>query len=550
MPWEIVKDTNACPADKPFAVRNIKTGDVNGRCHATRESARQQQKLLYAKLDRGEIKMAENYLVPLAFSEPEDNLLWLEAMPAKTWHTPLYGEVPITEEKLQRMIKNFHDGVRGQEIPTDYEHGRDSSKGTKASGWFRDVELHDGSLWVGVELTPTARKEIEDGEWKYFSLQWFDEWQHPETQQVHQDVIVGGGFTNNPVAKGLVPINFSELYQEIDFAETKKPYGNVTYADPGYQSDNKKRYPLDTPDHVRAAWSYINMPRNAKKYSSSQLAAIKAKIRAAMNRIGATVKQMSELAEEAKALSESAVVELEHRLEEHSEPGTGIPPQPLVEPIEKDAETGSRRESPPAAFDPEDNMENELRELLALDEDADVLEAVKELHAKAEPLIKAEREFSERKSFAEMFPEEHRRMQMLEEKDLKNEAKAFAESVARFTVEDGDARKPTGKGYSQLVVDKIESFAKAFSERNATLNDLREILEAIPNGIVDYTEHGSSRVPATTLTETGDPKKAFSELVASIAEKDEVPWEKAIEMAAKQDPDLFKAYDKAASAPR
>src|SRR6185312_5147778 len=38
---------------------------------------------------------------------------------------------------------------------------------------------------------------------------------------------------------------------------SKTPYGDVAYADPGYQSDKKKRYPIDSADHVRAAWSYI-----------------------------------------------------------------------------------------------------------------------------------------------------------------------------------------------------------------------------------------------------------------------------------------------------
>jgi hypothetical protein len=46
-------------------------------------------------------------------------------------------------------------------------------------------------------------------------------------------------------------------------SDAKKPYGDVTYADPGYQKDGKKRYPLDTEAHCRAAWSYINMPKNA-----------------------------------------------------------------------------------------------------------------------------------------------------------------------------------------------------------------------------------------------------------------------------------------------
>jgi hypothetical protein len=60
----------------------------------------------------------------------------------------------------------------------------------------------------------------------------------------------------------------------------------VTYADPGYQADGKARYPLDTEAHCRAAWSYINMPKNAAKYSSEQLARIKAKIKAAGKKYG------------------------------------------------------------------------------------------------------------------------------------------------------------------------------------------------------------------------------------------------------------------------
>src|SRR5262252_1058582 len=128
MPWVVVKDTNACPVNKPWAVKNKNTGDVRGRCHATSGSARQQQKLLYAKQSRGEI-MAEGVSSFIAFAESatveDDGLLWVEALPAKTWYDPRYGEVPITKEKLEAMVKNFNDGVRGQEVMTDYEHGLD-----------------------------------------------------------------------------------------------------------------------------------------------------------------------------------------------------------------------------------------------------------------------------------------------------------------------------------------------------------------------------------------------------------------------------------------
>lgn len=72
-------------------------------------------------------------------------------------------------------------------------------------------------------------------------------------------------------------------------ADSKKPYGDVAYADPGYQSDGKKRYPLDTKTHVKAAWSYINQAKNAEPYTAAQLASIKAKIQAAANKFGVTI---------------------------------------------------------------------------------------------------------------------------------------------------------------------------------------------------------------------------------------------------------------------
>ena len=57
-------------------------------------------------------------------------------------------------------------------------------------------------------------------------------------------------------------------------------YGNVAYADP----ENKK-YPIDTEEHIRAAWSYINMPKNAEKYSPEAVKAIKAKIVSAWKKV-------------------------------------------------------------------------------------------------------------------------------------------------------------------------------------------------------------------------------------------------------------------------
>lgn len=68
--------------------------------------------------------------------------------------------------------------------------------------------------------------------------------------------------------------------------DPKKPYGEVDYADKGYQEDGKYRYPLDTKDHVTHAWDYINVQKNADKYSAADLKKVKAAIKAAAPKFG------------------------------------------------------------------------------------------------------------------------------------------------------------------------------------------------------------------------------------------------------------------------
>jgi hypothetical protein len=117
--------------------------------------------------------------------------------------------------------------------------------------------------------------------------------------------ILGLDFTHRPSAGGEIGEatggdgSFLELIEEDDVTTLneagdapgngKKPYGNVTYADPGYQADEKKRYPLDTAKHVKAAWAYINVKKNADKYSATQLASIKRRIKSAAKKLGIDV---------------------------------------------------------------------------------------------------------------------------------------------------------------------------------------------------------------------------------------------------------------------
>jgi HK97 family phage prohead protease len=77
-----------------------------------------------------------------------------------------------------------------------------------------------------------------------------------------------------------------ELFAER--APAPKPYGNVTYADP-----KNGKYPIDTAAHAKAAWAYINVPKNAAQYplNGVTLAEVKARIMAACKKFGIDVMQ-------------------------------------------------------------------------------------------------------------------------------------------------------------------------------------------------------------------------------------------------------------------
>lgn len=77
----------------------------------------------------------------------------------------------------------------------------------------------------------------------------------------------------------------------------KKPYGNVAYADP-----KNGKYPIDTKAHVRAAWSYINMPKNQKGYTPEEVSAIKSKIKAAAKKFGIDINDSEEKSAEVSAV--------------------------------------------------------------------------------------------------------------------------------------------------------------------------------------------------------------------------------------------------------
>ncbi len=81
--------------------------------------------------------------------------------------------------------------------------------------------------------------------------------------------------------------DFTDAPRDADEERAEKePYGDVDYADPGYQADGKKRYPIDSKEHALAANSYIHKKLNAAKYSPADLKKVVARIEAALHKFG------------------------------------------------------------------------------------------------------------------------------------------------------------------------------------------------------------------------------------------------------------------------
>ncbi len=71
---------------------------------------------------------------------------------------------------------------------------------------------------------------------------------------------------------------------DVNPEDGERKYGDVEFAD----SVNNK-YPIDTAEHVRAAWNYINHQDNAAKYDKDEVETIKARIKRAAKKHGVEI---------------------------------------------------------------------------------------------------------------------------------------------------------------------------------------------------------------------------------------------------------------------
>lgn len=236
---------------------------------------------------------------------------------------------------------------------------------------------------------------------------------------------------------------------------------------------------------------------------------------------------------------------------EHAEPGTQGGEGGSPTPLSQDPNAKQDPEAPPAPQIPPNSSENvlpfnegddmdrkKLCELLGLSEDATdeaISAAIAKLTEDAAVVRELENDTEEARSFSEKFPKEHERMQRLEAKARKADAREFAESF-RFS---------GGKTFPAVVIEKLEEIHISMSEGKFGPADLKAVLdEILDKGIVKMSdESGSTGADGDPDSGGGDmTAEDFRAKIHEMMEADKVDMKTAYKLIAKEHPEGHEAY--------
>lgn len=140
----------------------------------------------------------------------------IQLIPVGQWDHDLYGPILITASDIREFIQNFNAGIRKGVFITA---GHEGFEELPANGWITKVEARDDGLWGAVEWNKLGAQTLSDKQYKFFSPEFYRDYEDPQTHQVYRNVLVGGALTKSPYFKELEAIVFSE-------AKLKKQFSN------------------------------------------------------------------------------------------------------------------------------------------------------------------------------------------------------------------------------------------------------------------------------------------------------------------------------------
>jgi phage I-like protein/cation transport regulator ChaB len=276
---------------------------------------------------------------------------------------PVYGKFTITEQDLDSMVANFKENrpKPPTELVVDYEHmSATGAQVAPAAGWVKDLFKKAGELLAKVAWTDKAAGMIKANEYRFISPEWHMHYRDKENGKDIGPTLLSIALTNRPFIEGMQPVMLSEALQgqvvpedkAIALAEWDTAYINelpdksFAYVEPGDKDAQGKTVPR-TNRHLpyRNADGSVNLDH----------------LRNALARIDQT-----SLSPEAKAQAKTTLDKAA------AEAGVGAAGEDQTNKAQ------------------EDDMDKQIRDLLGLAPDADIMAAIKDLKSKADMATQAQ----------------------------------------------------------------------------------------------------------------------------------------------------------------
>ena len=152
---------------------------------------------LYFSIDTSKLTFAEE-------GAPDE----IQVLMVGSWNHPIYGPIIIEAADITEFKKNFDAGLR-RDIPITEGHETFDEK--PAIGWFASLDDRGAEgLWAKMEWTEKGKTLLADRAYKYFSPEFYTEYEDPETRAIYKNVLVGGALTNKPYFKKMKAVVLSE----------------------------------------------------------------------------------------------------------------------------------------------------------------------------------------------------------------------------------------------------------------------------------------------------------------------------------------------------
>lgn len=160
-------------------------------------------------------RLSEHYFLAFAAPPAGDTSVsdWFPALHAGG-HIYAGREIKITEADLDQAVENFERNWKPRGgVPVDYDHSFAEGGSSVAAGWIVEMERRGDTLYEKVEWTGRAAEQIANGEYKFYSAEFTDEWMN-ETGDNEGFTILAGALTNRPFLRGLAPVALSQKVVE------------------------------------------------------------------------------------------------------------------------------------------------------------------------------------------------------------------------------------------------------------------------------------------------------------------------------------------------